>query len=182
MPADASHHSMPSHLRPSSFDLQHGTTVKSSISNLSDCGRDHAGHRRSMPPASKRKNAFYSMTRRVLNEISAALALDFDKEAKARRRRHAELERRRFTRPSPSYGCATIMVNQELYDVPTLAHESGLRHVRNANALSSTLNVLIILCSSSVNINWITTFNRHLTHLNSSLVADCISWRNSWLG
>ncbi|KIM84574.1 hypothetical protein PILCRDRAFT_6205 [Piloderma croceum F 1598] len=131
MPADASHHkrySIPSHLSANSFDLQHGTSAKSSISNadfLSDCRRDHAGHR-SMPPASKENNAFYSMTRRVLNEIFAAL--DFDKEAKARRRRRAELERRRFTRPSPSYGCTTIMVNQEAYDVPTLAHESGLRH------------------------------------------------------
>jgi hypothetical protein len=174
MPADASHHkrdSVSSHLRPSSFDSQNGTSAKPSISqtDFSDCPRDHAGQRRSMPAAPKDNNAFYSMTRRILNEISTAL-LDFDREAKARRCRRAELERRYFTRPSPSYGCTTIVVNQEPYDLPTLAHKSGLRHVRNASTLSSILNVLTIICSSSVNINWMTTLNHHLTHLNSILL------------
>jgi hypothetical protein len=64
--------------------------------------------------------------------------LDFDREPEARRRRRAELERHRFARPSPSYGCATIMVNQEACDVPTLAHESGRRIVCHASIILDT--------------------------------------------
>jgi hypothetical protein len=79
-----------------------------------------------------RKNeTFFSIIHRITNKISASISMhDLDSRIEARQRTKLE---RPHTMPTISYGRTTIWVNDELYDMPTLAYESGLQPVCNAS-------------------------------------------------
>jgi hypothetical protein len=125
-----------SHIRPRSFYSQPRAMAEPSIPTgnfLPDWYPDNACHRGLEQPAIRENNAFCSIIRRVVDGISAGISLhDFHRKPAARRR--AELERR-YVMSAASYGCTTITINREYYNVPTLARESRRQIVRNASVV-----------------------------------------------
>ena len=118
--------SMLSHVRRRCSYSQSRTSFKSptlSRASQPEQGRRNAKHPRLAP----KENTFFSIGRRVVDGISTGTSTQGITETE----RRAKLKQRLVTRAA--YGCTTIKVNQECFDVPTLSLEAGLRMVRHAN-------------------------------------------------
>jgi hypothetical protein len=123
--------SMLSHIRRRCSYSQSRASFKSpavTCASQPEQGRRNAKH----PYLTQKENTLFSIVRRVVDGISTGTSTqDIGSITEAERR--AKLERRHLTRAA--YGCTTIKVNQECFDVPTLSRESGLRMVRHTNIL-----------------------------------------------
>jgi len=103
--------------------------LPSLLAHLPDCCHNNFANIHSpAQPFPRENNSFRSIFRHVVHGISTG-AFTLAPKSKDKARQHAK--RCHVTLGAPSrYGCTTIMVNQQCYDIPTLAHDSGLRMVR----------------------------------------------------
>jgi hypothetical protein len=126
-------------------------------------------HRGLAHPTFRGNHSFCSIIRRIVHGIYGVTS----RKAKAHQREKLHQFHPTPVAPSaPRYGCATVRIDQEFFDVPTLAHKSGLRTVMQGFSLSLKNSNMIISCSSG-NVNWMSFSGRLTQHLR-------LDWGLDW--